>query len=284
MAAKGDTTITVALPAKDEAATIGPIIETIVAELIDGVPLIDELLVMDDLSNDDTATLAKQAGATVISTASVLAEYGAGGKGEALWKSLRASAGDLIVWCDADIRNFDTRFILGCLGPLLVHDVGFIKGFYRRPLNDDGEGGGRVTELVARPLIATLFPDLAAMFQPLSGEFGGRREILERVPFSRGYAVDLALLIDISRQFGIGRIAQVDLGSRVHRNRPLRQLGPQSAAIMAMALRRAGIEPPGVENKLGEEATGADRLIMQRPEFGDANITVGDLPPLADLG
>ncbi|MGH1487840.1 MAG: glucosyl-3-phosphoglycerate synthase [Acidimicrobiales bacterium] len=287
LAAKGDTTITVALPAKDEAATIGPIIETIVAELIDGLPLIDELLVMDDLSSDETATLAKQAGATVISTASVLAEYGAGGKGEALWKSLRASTGDLIVWCDADIRNFDTRFILGCLGPLLVHDVGFIKGFYRRPLNDDGEGGGRVTELVARPLIATLFPDLAAMFQPLSGEFGGRREILERVPFSRGYAVDLALLIDISRQFGIDRIAQVDLGSRVHRNRPLRQLGPQSAAIMAMALRRAGIEPQGVEEngaeKNGDENTGADRLIMQRPEFGDANITVGDLPALVDL-
>lgn len=269
---KGSTTVTVALPAKDEAATVGPIVSAIHDQLVSRVPLIDELLVMDDLSTDETASLAEAAGATVLSTRDVLPEFGAGGKGEALWKSLYASSGDLIIWCDADIRNFDTRFIVGCLGPLLTNDhLGFVKGFYQRPLNEDGEGGGRVTELVARPLIASLFPQLEAMVQPLSGEFGGRRDLLERVPFSRGYAVDLALLIDLSEQFGGDRIGQVDLGSRVHRNRPLRQLGPQAAAIMAMALRRSGVDvAPGT-------------LTMRRPEFGDAHIEVGDLPPLSEL-
>ncbi len=269
---KGDTTITVALPAKDEAATIGPIISTLKSELIDDHPVIDELLVIDDLSEDETAVIAEKLGATVHSSGEILPEHGSGGKGEALWKSLHVSTGDLIVWCDADIKNFDTRFVVGCLGPLLERpDIGFVKGFYRRPLNEDGEGGGRVTELMARPLIASLFPNLDMLIQPLSGEFGGRRALLEQVPFCRGYAVDLGLLIDLSRRFGEEIIAQVDLGSRVHRNRPLRQLGPQSAAILAMALRRSGIEIPD------------GTLTMPRPEFGDAHIEIGDLPALADL-
>ena len=269
---KANTTVTVALPAKDEAATIGPILETIRSQLVDQVSLVDELLVIDDLSEDDTAIIAKEAGATVHSSADILPEHGSGGKGEALWKSLHVSTGDLIIWCDADIKNFDTRFIVGSLGPLLQDPtIGFVKGFYRRPLSEDGEGGGRVTELMARPLIASLFPELDMLFQPLAGEFGGRRELLEQVPFCRGYAVDLGLLIDLSRQFGADVIAQVDLGSRVHRNRPLRQLGPQSAAILAMALRRSGID---VED---------GPLLMRRPEFGDAHIEIGELPALSSL-
>ncbi|MEM9654859.1 MAG: glucosyl-3-phosphoglycerate synthase [Actinomycetota bacterium] len=271
-ARKGDLTVTVALPARDEAATIGPILEEIVAELVERVPLVDELLVIDDLSEDNTAVIAEKAGATVYSSGEILPEYGSGGKGEALWKSLHVSTGDLITWCDADIRNFDSRFVLGVLGPLLVDPaIGFVKGFYRRPLNAEGEGGGRVTELMARPLIASLFPALETMFQPLSGEFGGRRDLLRQVPFARGYAVDLALLIDLADRFGPDVLAQVDLGSRVHRNRPLRQLGPQATAILAMALGRAGI------------ADLDDPVILARPEFGDAAITVGDLPPLRDL-
>jgi glucosyl-3-phosphoglycerate synthase len=269
---KDGQTITVALPARDEAETIGPILEEIVTQLVDRVPLIDELLVIDDLSEDNTAVIAEKAGATVYSSAEVLPEYGSGGKGEALWKSLHVSTGELITWCDADIRNFDVRFVLGVLGPLLAdRDIGFVKGFYQRPLNAEGEGGGRVTELMARPLIASLYPHLGHMFQPLSGEFGGRRELLRQVPFAKGYAVDLALLIDLADRFGPDVLAQVDLGSRVHRNRPLRQLGPQSAAILAMALGRAGVANIG------------DPLVMARPEFGDAEITVGDLPPLAEL-
>lgn len=272
MAQKGEQTVTVAIPAKDEAETIGPILEEIIEELMERIPLVDELLVIDDLSEDNTAVIAEKVGATVRSSGEILPRFGSGGKGEALWKSLHVSTGDLITWCDADIKNFDTRFVLGVLGPLLGdRSIGFVKGFYRRPLNAEGEGGGRVTELMARPLIASLFPELGTVVQPLSGEFGGRRELLRQVPFARGYAVDLALLIDLSERFGHQIIAQVDLGSRVHRNRPLRQLGPQSAAILAMALRRAGV-------------TGTDeQLVMARPEFGDAIITVGDLPPLTDL-
>ncbi len=292
---KGETSVTVALPAKDEAATIGPIVATIKQELMDRVPLVDELLVIDDLSVDDTAAIAAAAGAKVVSSASVLPEFGAGGKGEALWKSLHASSGDVITWCDADIKNFDCRFILGCLGPLLTNDaIGFSKGFYRRPLNEDGEGGGRVTELMARPLIAALFPELDRLVQPLSGEFGGRRSVLEQVPFFRGYAVDLGLLIDISSRFGIETIAQVDLGSRVHRNRPLRQLGPQATAILAMALQRSGLDLADVvksdQSDIDSTAGGQDpdrrstlasTLLLRRPEFGDAAIRLGELPPLA---
>ncbi len=274
---KGATSVTVALPARDAAATVGPIVSGIRAALVDRVPLVDELLVVDDRSNDDTAAIAADAGATVIGSDDILPDYGSGGKGEALWKSLYVSSGDVIIWCDADIRNFDDRFILGCLGPLLTNDdIGFVKGFYRRPLSEDGEGGGRVTELMARPLIAALFPHLDLLVQPLSGEFGGRRSLLEAVPFHRGYAVDLGLLIDLSTHFGIERIAQVDLGARVHRNRPLRQLGPQATAILAMALRRSHI---------GEDHRPAlpDPLVLRRPEFGDAEVSVGELPPMATV-
>jgi glucosyl-3-phosphoglycerate synthase len=271
---KGTTTVSVVLPARNEEATVGSIVATIRDRLVIDTGLVDELLVMDDGSTDDTAARAADAGAKVVDAASILPEHGSGGKGEALWKSLRASSGDVVVWCDADIRNFDERFVVGCIGPLLTRpDIGFVKGFYRRPLNEDGDGGGRVTELVARPLIATLFPDLDEMVQPLSGEFGGRRELLEAVPFHRGYAVDLGLLIDLARSFGVERLGQVDLGARVHRNRPLRELGPQAAAILAMALERSGLRE-------GDELA---TLVMRRPEFGDAAITVGQLPPMATV-
>ena len=266
-------TVTVAIPAKDEASTIGTIITQMHHELVEQNQLIDELLVIDDQSVDDTAAIAAAAGATVLSSAEILPEYGSGhGKGEALWKSLHASTGDLICWCDGDIRNYDNRFVLGPLGPLLTDPtIGFTKGFYRRPLRDDGEGGGRTTELMARPLIAALFPHLGGLVQPLSGEFGGRRTLLEQIPFSQGYAVDLAMLIDIAEKFGVEVLAQVDLGARIHRNRPLRDLGPQSASILAMALRRAGIE------------TVPDRLRLIRPQMGDASVQVGDRPPIAHV-
>jgi glucosyl-3-phosphoglycerate synthase len=273
LAAKGTTTISVCLPARDEASTIGPIVAAIRTELVDRVPLVDELLVIDDHSTDDTAALARAAGATVVPAGEVLPDHGRNpGKGEALWKSLFVSSGDVVVWCDADIRNFDTRFVLGVLGPLLTRgDIGFVKGFYRRPLRDDGEGGGRVTELMARPLISALFPHLGDLVQPLSGEFGGRRRHLERVPFQQGYGVDLGLLIDLTARFGSELVAQVDLGSRVHRNRPLRELGPQAAAILAMALRRVA----------GEAEVG-DELVLRRPD-GHVHLGVGQRPPLIEL-
>lgn len=270
---KGDTTVTVALPAKDEAATIGAIVSAIHSELVIKHALVDELLVIDDHSADETAQIAADSGAKVLSAADILPGHGKGhGKGEALWKSLYASSGDLISWCDADIRNYDNRFILGVIGPLLTNpEIGFVKGFYQRPLRDDGEGGGRVTELMARPIIASLFPGLGGLVQPLSGEFGGRRTLLETIHFSQGYAVDLAMLIDVVAANGADVIAQVDLGTRIHRNRPLRELGPQSAAILGMALRRAGF---------GEVP---DELELIRPHMGNASVRVGDRPPVATL-
>ncbi len=272
-------TVTVALPARNEAATIGSIVDQLVTELVQKHKLVDEVLVLDDGSTDDTAAIARLAGATVHQSSNIHPEFNRllnkeiqGGKGEALWKLLRVSTGDIVIWCDADIRNFDTRFILGCLGPLLTHsNIGFMKGFYQRPLRDDGEGGGRVTELVARPIISTLFPHLGHFVQPLSGEFGGRRSILEAVPFSRGYAVDLALLIDISDKFGLHIINQVDLGTRVHRNRPLRELGPQATAILAMALQKSDGKISG------------NQVDLLRPTVGDQTIQLGELPPINSL-
>ena len=203
----------------------------------------------------------------------VLADHGqGGGKGAALWKSLYLSSGDIICWCDADIRNYDNRFILGPLGPLLMDSsIGFIKGFYQRPLREDGEGGGRVTELMARPLVASLFPHLNGLTQPLSGEYAGRTSLLRQLPFASGYGVDLALLVDLTQRFGVGVLAQVDLGARVHRNRPLTDLGPQATAILATALRRAGLQPV------------PESVALHRPDVETVSITTQELPPLSVL-
>jgi glucosyl-3-phosphoglycerate synthase len=248
--AKRGRAVSVCLPARDEAPTVGRVIEVIRAELMDRHPLVDELVVIDDSSTDDTAAIAAAAGANVLAAADILPEYGGGGgKGQALWKGLHVTRGDVIAFCDSDVSNFGAHFVTGLLGPLLLRDdVSFVKGFYRRPLDGrDGEGG-RVTELVARPLISLLFPHLARLIQPLAGECAARREVLEQVPFVDGYGVDLGLLIDVSDLLGMGGIVQCDLGERVHRNRPLSELAPQATAIVRLALSRA----PGVEVTAGQ--------------------------------
>lgn len=240
MELKGATTVSVVFPARNEAATIGDIVETVRRELIDAVPLVDELLVIDDRSTDRTGPVASTAGASVvgIDEISPISDE-SHGKGEVLWKSLAVTTGDLIVWCDADLVDFDVRFVTGVLGPLLTDDeLWFAKGFYDRSRDGVG-GGGRVTELVARPLLSTFFPDLAGFHQPLSGEYGGRREYLERVPFATGYGVEVGLLIELSERFGLDGMAQVDLDVRRHRNRPLAQLGPMATAVSHTILRKA---------------------------------------------
>ncbi|QGG96460.1 glucosyl-3-phosphoglycerate synthase [Actinomarinicola tropica] len=269
--AKGERCISVCIPARDEAATVGPIVERIRRSLVDAVPLVDELVVLDDHSEDATARIAADAGATVVAADEVRPELALGpGKGQAMWKSLQATTGDLVTWCDADIVDFDERFVLGILGPLLDHDdIAFVKGFYDRPLGDDDTGGGRVTELVARPLVSLLFPHLAGLVQPLSGEYGGRRDVLESVPFVRGYGVELGLLIDVAARYGTTAVAQVDLGRRVHRNRSLQQLGPQAATILHTALGRAGVALP------------ADP-VLARPGEEPVQVENGELPPVAD--
>ena len=236
-------TASLCIPARDEAATIGRIVETARRRLLEAVPLLDEILVVDDHSVDATAALATAAGARVVHSADVLPEAGPGsGKGDAVWKSLSASTGDLVAWVDGDITDFGPRFVTGLLGPLLTSpSVQFVKGFYRRPGGHPAGSGGRVTELVARPLIARLFPHLNGIVQPLSGEFAGRRPVLEALPIVEGWGVDLALVIDVVARHGLPALAQVDLGTRRHRHRPLDQLSPQAMAILTTALRRAGI-------------------------------------------
>ncbi len=235
--------VSVCLPARDEEATVGHIVATVRRTLMEEVALVDEVLVLDDGSTDATAAVASWEGARVVATEDVLPETGPGsGKGNAMWKSLDAAEGDILCWLDADIRNFGDHFVTGLLGPLLTQpEVAFVKGFYRRPLHDQPQGGGRVTELMARPLISTLFPQLARFVQPLSGEYAGRREVLETLPFVEGWGVELALLVDIVERYGLASTAQVDLGVREHRNRTLAELGVQATAILVTALRRAGI-------------------------------------------
>lgn len=268
---KGTTTVSVCIPARNEEPTVGQIVERIRAELVDGLGLVDEIVVVDDHSSDRTAAIAAAAGAHVVDASTVLVDHGVGhGKGEALWKSLYASTGDVVIWCDADVRDFSTRFISGLLGPLLTDPtIGFAKGFYERPVDGQVRGGGRVTELVARPLLTMCFPSMSGIVQPLSGEYGGRREILEAIPFVTGYGVDIAMLIDIADRFGASSIAQVDLGERIHRNRPLHELSPQAAQVMQAALRRTGT------------GVAPDAFTLRPPDLDAIDIVYSERPPLA---
>jgi glucosyl-3-phosphoglycerate synthase len=275
LAAKHGRRVSVCIPARNEAATVGQVVEVVHSELMVRHAIVDELVVVDDGSVDDTAAVAETFGATVIDAAQILPEYGTEhGKGQALWRGLHVTSGDLIVYCDADISNLDPGFILGLVGPLLTHDdLDVIKGFYERPLDGRPGEGGRVTELVARPLIALLFPHLAPLIQPLAGEFAARREVLEAVPFVGGYGVDLGLLIDIAERFGVRGIAQCDLGERVHRNRSLTELGAQSLAIIEMALSRAGLP----EGSIPWSA------VLAPPGGDPVRVTLENRPPLCDV-
>ena len=278
VAAKRGRRVSVCLPARNEGATVGATVETIHRELMLAEPVVDELVVMDDGSTDDTAAVAEAAGATVVSAADVLPEYGTEhGKGQAMWRAVHVTSGDLLAFCDADIQQFDAGFVRGLLGPLLTRDdVTFVKGYYERPLDGRPGEGGRVTELMARPLISVFFPDLAALCQPLAGECAARREVLEAVPFAGGYGVDLGLLIDVTERFGTAGLVQCDLGQRVHRNRPLAELGVQALAILQLALVRAG---------LCEENAAAFGWTthLVRPSGETVPVTLVERPPLKDV-
>jgi glucosyl-3-phosphoglycerate synthase len=227
--------VSVILPARDEAATVGSIVACIRTDL---PALVDEVLVVDDCSTDDTAEVARAAGARVVA--------GDGrGKGEAMWRGAWEAEGDLLVYCDADVRNFSAAFVERLVAPLRADaEVALVKGHYRRSYEGREGEGGRVTELMARPALAVLFPDLADMLQPLGGECAAPRRVLEQVPFVRGWGVDIALVLDVAAGWGADAITQVDLGERVHRNRPLHQLRPQAEAVLRTALARAGLQPP----------------------------------------
>ncbi|HVQ22664.1 MAG TPA: glucosyl-3-phosphoglycerate synthase [Candidatus Saccharimonadia bacterium] len=237
-------TISLVLPTLEEAATIGPIVRRARRELMERNGLVDELVVIDSGSTDETVHIANEEGARVVLHADVLPAYGTfRGKGEALWKSLFATSGDLIAWCDTDIRDWHPRFVYGTLGPLLAETrLGYVKGYYNRPIVEGGVlkegGGGRVTELVARPLINLFYPELSGVIQPLSGEYAGRRSLLESIPFFTGYAVEIGHLIDIAERVGLDGIGQVDLDVRVHRNQELEGLSRMSFVILQAAMKR----------------------------------------------
>ena len=278
LAAKRGRQIAVCLPARDEAGTIGETVATVQRELINNVPLVDELVVIDDGSIDNTAEEAAAAGAEVIDAASVLHEYGTEhGKGQAMWRAVHVTHSELVVFLDADVKRFDPAFVLGLVGPLLTRDdVTAVKGFYDRPLHGRAGEGGRVTELMARPLISVFFPHLSGLHQPLAGEFAARRDVLEAVPFVGGYGVDLGLLIDISDRFGRNGLVQCDLGERVHRNRPLSELSLQSLAVLQVALQRAGLAE--------DDAAAFDWTVqLLRPGLEPAPVTFTERPPLAEV-
>lgn len=267
---KRGRSVSVCIPARDEETTIAPIVEAVRTALVDRVGLVDEILVVDDGSADATAALAAAAGARVVVSESVLARHGAGsGKGQALWKATFDCAGDLIVYCDADVVDFGAHFVTGLLGPLLVDDsVALVKGSYSRPLAGTPGEGGRVTELMARPALSLLFPHLAHICQPLAGESASRRSVLENLPFSDGYGVEIGMLLEVADRFGPDSIAQVDLGQRTHRNRPLEELGPQARTILQVLLHKSGLlrsVPELADLPVDGPATGRPHEAERRP-------------------
>lgn len=257
-------TISLALPALNEGETVGKVIRTIQKALMEKVPLIDEIVLIDSNSTDRTRQIAKGLGVPVYIHQELLPEMGArDGKGEALWKSLLVTKGDIIAWIDTDIINIHPRFVYGIIGPLLMNrNIQFVKGFYRRPLRVGDRvqagGGGRVTELTARPLLNLFYPELSGVVQPLSGEYAGRREALEKATFFSGYGVETGLLIDIFENFGLRSIAQVDLLERVHHNQELEALGKMSFAIIQTVLRKL---EPRYERSIIEEVNKTMKLI-----------------------
>jgi glucosyl-3-phosphoglycerate synthase len=245
------STVSVVLPALNEEATVGAIVDALRADLVEKHALVDELIVIDSGSSDRTTEVARGAGATVVHRDAILPRLPAvRGKGEVLWRSLLVGTGDLVVFVDADLERFRPEIVVGLLAPLLADDsVELVKGLYDRPLAAGQSvlpaGGGRVTELVARPLLNLHWPELAGVVQPLAGEYAARRSLLEQLPFPCGYGVEIALLIDTLTLSGLDAIAQVDLGTRHHRHQDDAALGRMAAQVLQAATGRIGRTEPG---------------------------------------
>ncbi|MGE3287997.1 MAG: glucosyl-3-phosphoglycerate synthase [Pseudonocardia sp.] len=291
VAAKRGRSVSVVLPALDEEDTVGAIVAAIVPLTTGPAPLVDELVVMDSGSTDRTCEIAAAAGARVVLRTDVLPHLEpVPGKGEVLWRALAATSGDIICYLDSDLVDFDPGFVPSLLGPLLTEPgVELVKGFYRRPLrletSDAAEtwgdnGGGRVTELVARPLLSAICPDLGAVVQPLGGEYAATRELLEAVPFASGYGVEIGLLLDTHARCGVDAIAQVNLGVRKHRNRSLLQLGVMARQILTVALARGCGEEPSIDT-----GAGLTQFVQVGGEWLPTSTAtrMGERPPMRDV-
>jgi glucosyl-3-phosphoglycerate synthase len=282
--------ITVCLPALNEQETIGHICTTIRRHLIDETPIVHELLVIDSGSDDGTIEKAERSGASVHRASDLIPELGPSlGKGDTLWRSLTVATGDIIVWLDSDTRNFAPHFVTALVEPLLRDSsVMMTKAYYERPLHgeslDNPLLGARVTELVARPLLNMLFPELADVVQPLSGEYAARATALRHLPFFAGYGVEIGLLIDLTHAFGRNALSQVNLGRREHRNRPTIELGPTAFEVIHAVLTRA--DDLG-RIKLGDSLP--DCLLQFVPtgtgrvEARQSHAVVTQRPPIRDL-
>jgi glucosyl-3-phosphoglycerate synthase len=279
LAAKGNTTISVCLPCRNEEATIGSLVAEMRKKLVDSIPYVDEIVVVDDRSSDDTAQAALDEGASVISVDTALRQVGVSGllpgrgKGNVLWSTLPASTGDLVVWCDADLTSFSADWIVKLTAPLLADpSIAIVKAFYDRPTDAAGQGGGRTTELAARPMLSLLYPELALLAQPLAGEVAARRTVLEELTFVQGWGVEVAVLVDILERWGASAIAQVDLGVRRHRHRPLEDLSVQAAEIALTLLLRSGkVSPTDLEH------------VLRRANGEVVDLNVDTRPPVASL-
>ena len=286
---KQNLKISLCLPTLNEEKTIGKEIVMFKSELMDRYPLLDEIAVIDSGSSDATREIASKFGADVYLSSEILPQYGEKkGKGENLWKAVYELTGDIIVYVDADIKNIHPRFAYGLVAPLIYRpEVHYVKAFYDRPLAfSQGvrpSGGGRVTEILTRPLFSLFFPELTGLVQPLSGEYAVRREVLEAIPFPIGYGVETSHLIDVYTQWGMEAIAQVDLDQRVHRNQETRDLGKMAFGILRAFLYRA--EDLGVIGKLPELNTELKQFQAHNEEFEQVSHTIveEERPPMIEL-
>ncbi|HEY1833546.1 MAG TPA: glucosyl-3-phosphoglycerate synthase [Solirubrobacteraceae bacterium] len=252
-------TVCVCLPAKDCAATVGEIV-TALFELREG-GVLDDIVVVDAASPDGTAEIAREAGARVVQEDELLTEHGPVlGKGDAMWRALSVIDAELVCFLDADSEGFSAHFATGLLGPLVCEGgVSFVKGFYRRPMTGEGgEGGGRVNHLTARPALALFYPELAGVRQPLAGEMAATRELLTSLPFTTGYGVEIAMLVDVWRRVGLDGMAQVDLEEHRNRHQTLAQLAPMALTVLTTLARRMR-----EEGRLGGE--GIEEAPVERP-------------------
>jgi glucosyl-3-phosphoglycerate synthase len=274
--------VTVCIPTRETAATIGETVEAIAA--LRELGLVDQLLVIDADSSDGTAEIARAAGAEVHAESELLPQLGPVlGKGDAMWRALSVAAGEIVVYLDGDVRDFGAHYVTGLLGPLLESErIAFVKGFYRRPLALHGleieDGGGRVTELTAKPLLKLLVPELAAFRQPLAGECAARRSLLADIPYSTGYGVEIAMLVEVWRLLGLERMAQVGLGSKRNSHQPLASLGEMAREVIEALVAGTEVDSGGGVGSI-LPAAGWERRLETRPPL--RSLALGEPPTRA---